>query len=139
MCHNSAQTGGESPGAWHHRGVTARVEREDGGPACERCTVASSRRARLRGLLGRRGLPPGEGLLLRPCASVHTCFLRFPIDVVLLDGDDRVVAVVERLAPWRLAGHRRAKAVLELAAGEAQRRALSPGDRLAMLPDNQAR
>lgn len=105
---------------------------------CERCTVASSPRARLRGLLGRRVLPPGEGLLLRPCASVHTCFLRFPIDVVLLDADDRVVAVVERLPPWRMAGHRRTKAVLELAAGEAQRRAINPGDRLPILPDNPA-
>jgi uncharacterized membrane protein (UPF0127 family) len=116
--------------------VTARVEREDGSPVCERCTVAASRPTRLRGLLGRRGLPPGEGLLLRPCASVHTCFLPFPIDVVLLDGDERVIAVVERLPPWRLAGHRGTKAVLELSAGEAQHRAISPGDRLSILPDN---
>ncbi len=101
---------------------------------CERCTVASSPSARLRGLLGRRGLPSGEGLLLRRCASVHTCFLGFPIDVVLLEGDDRVVAVVEWLAPWRLAGRRGSKAVLELAAGEARRRAISPGDRLTVMP-----
>ena len=101
---------------------------------CELGTVASSSRARLRGLLDRRGLPPGEGLLLRRCASVHTCFLRFPIDVGLLDGTDRAVRVVERLPAWRLAGHRGTKAILELAAGEAQRRAISPGDRLFVLP-----
>lgn len=104
---------------------------------CERCTVACSPRARLRGLLGRRRLPPDEGLLLRRCASVHTCFLRFAIDVVLLDGDDRVVGVVERLAPWRLTGRRGTRAVLELAAGEAQRRAISPGDRLAVVASEQ--
>lgn len=114
--------------------MTARVEREDGSPVCERCEVAASPRARLRGLLGQRGLRPGEGLLLRPCGSVHTCFLRFPIDVVLLDGDHQVLRVVERMRPWRLAGRRGTKVVLELAAGEARRRAISPGDQLVVLP-----
>lgn len=131
-CDNSAQTGSGPPGPWHHRGVTKHLEREDGTVVCERCTVADSPRARLRGLLGRGGLPSGEGLLLRPCASVHTCFLSFAIDVVLLDGDDRVMAVVERLPPWRLAGRRGARAVLELAAGEALRHCLVPGERLVV-------
>ena len=117
--------------------MIARVEREDGTPVCERCTVASSPHARLRGLLGRRDLPPGEGLMLRRCASVHTCLLGFPIDVVLLDAEDRVMRVAHRLPPWRVAGHRGTKAVLELAADEAQRRAISPGDRLTVIPHAQ--
>jgi uncharacterized membrane protein (UPF0127 family) len=116
--------------------VTARVEREDGSPVCERCTVADSPPARLRGLLGRRGLPAGDGLLLRPCASVHTCFLCFPIDVVFLDGDDRVVRVVEHLRPWRTAGRRGAEAVLELAACEARHRGIETGERLTILLTN---
>lgn len=114
--------------------MTARVEREDGGAVCERCAVATSPRARLRGLLGRRWLPAGEGLLLGPCASVHTCFLRFPIDVVFLDRDGRVLRVVEHLRPWRLTGHRGARSVLELSAGETRRRAVVPADRLSVLP-----
>ncbi|MDQ3609912.1 MAG: DUF192 domain-containing protein [Actinomycetota bacterium] len=113
--------------------MTARVEREDGSPVCERCTVAASSRARLRGLLGRRGLRAGEGLLLRPCASVHTCFLPFALDVVLLDEDDRVVHVVEHLRPWRLAGRRGTRSVLELAAGEAVRRSVMAGERLTVV------
>ena len=51
---------------------------------CERCLVADSPWSRMRGLLGRRGLESGEGLLLRPTGSVHTFFMRFPIDAVFL-------------------------------------------------------
>ena len=98
---------------------------------CERCKLADRAPARLKGLLGRRSLPGDEGVLLRPAASVHTAFMRFPIDVVFLDRDLAVLHVVPELAPWRAAGKRGAKAVLELAAGEAARRGLRPGDRLA--------
>jgi uncharacterized membrane protein (UPF0127 family) len=85
----------------------------------------------MRGLLGRRDLPRGEGILLRPAASVHTFFMRFPIDVVFLDRDDVVVGIEPHLRPWRTAGRRGAKAVLELAAGESERRGLVVGDALA--------
>jgi uncharacterized membrane protein (UPF0127 family)/CheY-like chemotaxis protein len=87
---------------------------------------------RMRGLIGRRGLPAGEGLLLRPAPSIHTAFMRFPIDVLFLDRDLRVLDVVECLQPWRLASRRRARAVLELAAGEAARRGVQIGDRLTL-------
>src|SRR5919108_5834494 len=83
--------------------------------------------ARLRGLLGKRGLRAGEGLLLTPAPSIHTWFMRFPIDAVFLDGDLRVLAVRSELRPWRVAGKRGARAVLELGAGEAGRLGLEPG------------
>lgn len=86
----------------------------------------------MRGLLGRRGLDPGEGLLLRPAPAIHTWFMRFPIDAVFLDRDLRVLATRERLAPWRFASCRRASATLELPAGECDRRGIRPGDRLSM-------
>jgi uncharacterized protein len=101
---------------------------------CERCTVADRPHTRLRGLLGRPGLLPGEGLLLRPSPSIHTWFMRFPIDVVFLDAELRVIGVRESVRPWRLAGQRRARAALELAAGEAARRGISTGDRIRLLP-----
>src|SRR3954469_9794326 len=100
---------------------------------CERCELADRPHTRLRGLLGRRDLPAGEGLLLRPSPSIHTWFMRFPIDVVFLDADLRVLDVVPRLGPWRMAARRGARAVLELAPGEAARRALQPGDTLELL------
>jgi uncharacterized membrane protein (UPF0127 family) len=87
---------------------------------------------RLRGLMGRSGLPAGEGILLRPAPSIHTAFMRFPIDVLFLDRSLRVLAVVERLGPWRVASQRSARAVLELAAGEAARRGVLVGDLLEL-------
>jgi uncharacterized membrane protein (UPF0127 family) len=101
---------------------------------CERCAIADRPHARLRGLLGRRELSPEEGLLIRPAPSIHTWFMRFAIDVVFLDADLRVLDVVPALSPWRMAARRGARAVLELASGEAARRAVRPGDRLELVP-----
>ena len=61
---------------------------------CATLHVARTSFTRMRGLLGRRGLAEGEGLLLQPAGSIHTFFMRFPIDVVFLDREQRVVRVV---------------------------------------------
>jgi uncharacterized protein len=106
------------------------VRREDGTVVCERCRVAASPSSRLRGLLGRAGLGREEGLLLRPASSIHTWFMRFPIDAVFVGEDGTVIRIAGDLRPWRAAGRRGARAVLELAAGECARRGLKPGDRL---------
>jgi uncharacterized membrane protein (UPF0127 family) len=90
-------------------------------------SVADTPLARMKGLLGRRSLDAGEGLLLQPAGSVHTAFMRFAIDVVFLDRDFRVLRVAPRVPPWRLVGQRGAKAVLELSAGAAERAGLAPG------------
>jgi uncharacterized membrane protein (UPF0127 family) len=87
---------------------------------------------RMRGLMGRRVLPAGEGLLLRPAPGIHTAFMRFPIDALFLDRDLQVLDIVEQLRPWRVASERRARAVLELAAGESARRGVEVGDRLEL-------
>jgi hypothetical protein len=84
----------------------------------------------MRGLLGRRELPEGEGILLRHAGSSHTFFMRFPIDAVFLDREHRVLRVASDVRPWRAAGAKGAKAVLELAAGEAERRGVQVGERL---------
>ncbi len=91
--------------------------------------VADTPSSRRRGLLGRDGLAPGTGLLIRPCSSIHTWFMRFPIDAVFLDRDGRVVKIAERVGPFRLAfGGRAAAATLELPAGAAAGARLSVGD-----------
>ena len=97
---------------------------------CNSCLVAESFAARLRGLLGRRSLPAGEGMLIRRESSVHTFFMRFSIDVVFLDADERVLRIDANVGPWRLRACRGARSVLELAAGEA--RGLSVGDRIEL-------
>ena len=106
------------------------LRREDGTIVCERCLLAETALTRMRGLLGRRELPSGEGILLKPASSVHMAFMRFPIDAVFLDADLRVVKIAADLRPWRMAAARGAKSVVEIAAGEAARRGLSVGDRL---------
>ena len=111
------------------------VEREQGEVVCARCVLADRPWSRLRGLLGRSGLAPDEGLLLRPVGSIHTMFMRFRIDVVFLDRDNAVVKIVHDLRPWRFAAARRAKAVLELPAGAAERARLAVGEALVVVPD----
>ena len=106
------------------------LKRENGEVVVDRCVVADSPASRMRGLLGRSELRPGEGLLLRPAASIHTCFMRFPIDAVFLDGGLRVLGISDELRPWRAASRRGARAVLELPAGESARRGLEVGELL---------
>jgi len=70
-------------------------------PLAYKVRLADTFWSRLVGLLNRKNLSPGEGLLINPCRGVHTWFMRFPIDVVFLDRDLRVVGVVENLTPYR--------------------------------------
>jgi uncharacterized protein len=107
------------------------LRREDDGEVlCERCVVADTTFRRLRGLLGRRELRPGEGIVLRPGWSIHTAFLLFSIDVAFVDADQVVLKVVKNLKPFRASVCRGARDVVELSAGEAERRGLKAGDRL---------
>jgi uncharacterized protein len=118
--------------------MAPRLEGQDGSTVCERCLLAETPLTRMKGLLGRRDLPRGEGLLIRPASSIHMFFMRFPIDAVWLNGDLTVLDVSRDLAPWRTARCRGAKAVLELPAGETGRRRIRPGDRLVLRADAEA-
>jgi uncharacterized membrane protein (UPF0127 family)/CheY-like chemotaxis protein len=85
----------------------------------------------MRGLLGRKYLRQGEGMVLRPGWSIHTAFMRFPIDAVFLDADQVVIRVEHEVGPWRTVSCRGAREVVEMAAGECRRRGLEVGDRVA--------
>jgi uncharacterized protein len=110
----------------------SRVKTGGGALVCDACLVAESPWLRMRGLLGRRDLPAGEGILLSPASSIHMAFMRFPIDAVFLGRDLTVLKVVRDLAPWRMASKRRAHSVLELPAGTCARHGLVEGDRLLL-------
>jgi uncharacterized membrane protein (UPF0127 family) len=111
--------------------VTLVIERT-GGVLAE-VELADTGATRRKGLLGRDALAPGTGLYLRPCASIHTWFMRFPIDVVFLGAEGRILKIVARLAPFRLAwGGLHARDTLELPAGAASRAGLLAGDRLSV-------
>jgi uncharacterized protein len=107
------------------------LKRANGDVVVDECVVADTPVARMRGLLGRSELRPGEGLLLRPASSIHTFFMRFPIDAVFLDDGLRVLQISDDLPPWRAASRRGARAVLELPAGESARRGLEVGEHLS--------
>ncbi len=107
------------------------LRREDGRVVAESVVVADSTGRRLRGLLGKKDLPSGHGVLLRPAWSIHTAFMRFPIDVVFLDADQIVVKIVPSLPAFKTASCRGAREIVELRAGECERRGLALGDRVA--------
>lgn len=92
-------------------------------------------RQRLLGLMFKSSLPDNSGLLLAPCGSVHTFFMRFALDLVYLDDAARIVRLVESLPPWRFnLGCAQARQTLELPAGSIQRFGLRLGDSLAGHP-----
>jgi uncharacterized membrane protein (UPF0127 family)/CheY-like chemotaxis protein len=103
-----------------------------GNVLCEQVEIADSALPRMRGLLGRRSLPSGQGILLQPAPSIHTAFMRFQFDVVFLDASLRVIRTVEHVRPWRVVIARHAASVLELAAGEVSRRNVELGDQIVV-------
>jgi uncharacterized protein len=84
--------------------------------------------SRRQGLLGRRALAAGEALVLAPCSSVHTAFMRFPIDLVFVSRDGRVLKTAAAVRPWRIRLAWRAFAVVELAEGSLDSSGTTPGD-----------
>jgi uncharacterized membrane protein (UPF0127 family)/CheY-like chemotaxis protein len=110
---------------------TLTLRREDGRIVCEHVKLADTYLSRTVGLLGRRTLPSGQGVVLRPSFSIHTFFMRFPIDVIFLDVDLVVMKIAESVPGFRTASCRGAREVVELAAGECARRGLTVGDRVA--------
>ncbi len=96
--------------------------------------VAHSGAKRRKGLLGRDRLNVGEGLWIIPCESVHTFFMRFPIDLVYLDRENRVRKVRSRVGVWRISICLTAHSVLELAAGAVDGTQTRQGDMLEFTP-----
>jgi len=86
---------------------------------------------RFRGLMMRRSIAAGSGMLIRPCSSIHMMFMRFPIDAVFLDDTGHVTRVSRNVRPWIgfASGGRGAKAVIELPAGGAGN--IEVGDEIA--------
>lgn len=96
--------------------------------------VADTAAARNKGLLGRSDLPPGGGLWIVPCKSVHTFFMKFAIDLVYIDRDKKVKKIRSNVGPWRLSACFSAHSILELAAGTAIRAQIQRGDQLEFSP-----
>lgn len=95
-----------------------------------RLEIADSGPKRSKGLLGRAGLGAGEGLWIVPCESVHTFFMRFPIDLVYLDRKNKVKKVRSNVGPWRISACLSAHSVIELPAGTVSATLTQAGDTL---------
>ncbi|MGO9903281.1 MAG: DUF192 domain-containing protein [Solirubrobacteraceae bacterium] len=108
------------------------LSRTRGNVVCEHAEIADTPLLRLRGLLGRSSLPAGHGMLIEPAPSIHSAFMRFDFDAVFLDRDLEVIKLAQRIPPWRTRTARHARSVLELAAGEIERRGIQVGDVLAV-------
>ena len=89
--------------------------------------------ARGRGLLGRSGLGTGQGLVIAPCRSIHSWFMRFPFDAVFFDREYRVRHLIQAMPAWRFSRYVwRAHGVLELPAGVIAASRTQVGDQLAV-------
>jgi uncharacterized membrane protein (UPF0127 family) len=99
------------------------------GDAVELADTSETRRV---GLLKHERLEPGAGLWIVPCESVHTFFMKFPIDLVYLDKQRKVRKVRHAVPAWRLSACLTAHSILELPAGTAEKSGTVPGDELVI-------
>jgi uncharacterized membrane protein (UPF0127 family) len=107
------------------------VNRTRGATLAERVERALSVLQRLRGLLGRSALPEGEALVIEPCTSIHTLFMRFSIDAAFLSRDGSVLRAIGEMKPWRATRvYPSAAMVVELPAGTLARTGTREGDLL---------
>ncbi|HEX3462895.1 MAG TPA: DUF192 domain-containing protein [Candidatus Elarobacter sp.] len=87
------------------------------------------------GFLPRTSIAPEEGLWFEHCSAVHTIGMRTPLDIVFLDGEQRVVKVEPNVSPHKLyVGTRGARTVAEFGPGFAKANPLQPGDQLVIEP-----
>lgn len=108
--------------------------KSSGAELASNCAHANSAFARLIGLLNHSTLENGTGLLLDPCNQVHTFFMRFPIDAVFLNRDNKVIAIRE-LQPWKMTKmYFKAKKTLELPLGTCRRLGVHVGELLEVTP-----
>ena len=95
--------------------------------------VADTAWQRFKGLMGVRHLVEGDGLLIEPCDSIHTHFMRIAIDVIYLDAKHHIVHIDPAMQPWRIGRrHKTARYVLELPSGTALKSNTAIGDQLKL-------
>ena len=116
----------------HRAGPARLIDAATGTVIANQVEAAFDSASRRRGLLGCDQWATGRALVLAPCAAVHTCFMRFPIDVVFVDRDGRVRKVAEHVKAWRISASPRAFAAIEMAAGSAAAANLRSGSRVAI-------
>ena len=111
-----------------------RLETSEGAVVADHVEVAEGVFSRFMGLMFRDSLPAGHGLALRPCNSIHMFFMRFPLDVLFVDGDGRVLRVLDSIRPWRASSLvRGSTAAIERPADTAGRTGVAAGTVVRMV------
>ena len=99
----------------------------------ENANLADTPFKRIKGLIGRRSLRDGEALIIKPCNSIHTFFMNFPIDVIFVGKNHKIVKIISGLAPFRLSPIYLGSAyVIELSAGTVSPESAVVGDNLSL-------
>lgn len=89
---------------------------------------------RLKGLMFRQELSPGSGIYLYPCNAIHTFFMKFPIDVLYIDKDWRIVGMEEHLQPGKVGKKfSAATSVIELESGSIRLNSIQRGQIVKLL------
>jgi uncharacterized protein len=95
----------------------------------EHCAAADTFMSRFMGLMGKKSLPAGHGLLITPCNSIHMLFMKFALDIVFIDKNNTVVQVIENIRPWKTSKIIwKAHNTLELPVGTVQKSGTQVGD-----------
>ena len=99
----------------------------------ENVTIANTVSKRIRGLLGREDFNQGEALIIKPCNSIHTCFMRFPIDVLFVDKGNKVIQAISSITPFHFTNiYFRAAFAIELPFGTIQSTSTSENDTISL-------
>ena len=106
------------------------VNTRDGRLVADQLLAAFDSNSRRTGLLAHTGLPEGSAMIIAPTNAIHTFFMKFPIDVLFVDKEGRVLKIRHALPPWRMAAAWRAYCVIELADGSVERTSVRAGDLL---------
>lgn len=110
------------------------VRVETGEVILEQVRQARTHWQKFRGLMMDDTLQPNQGLWIERCKSIHTCFMKIPIDVLFVAKDGEIVWVIENMVPWRVSRNvRKAADVLECRVGTIERYQLRQGQHVAIV------
>ena len=112
------------------------VNKSKGKPICNKAELANNYFSRLMGLMFRKSLGNDECLAFYNAPSIHTCFMRFPLDLVFIDKDKKVIKICEGIKPWRFVISRGSYLTLEFSPNKISTENIELGDILELFPHN---
>lgn len=113
------------------------INRDNSNIIIEQGELANTFLNRLKGLLGRKTMNPGEGLLIYPCDMIHSIGMRMEIDVLFISKENRILHIIERMVPNKISKHiKNSCYVLELPAGQTARTETKGGQELCVVVEH---